>query len=381
LSGAQGRQMSFRAVEMSSDVSAQPQQKISELRIGEDDRIPSVEPPLPAKEAPSDRPRIVSYRKRALLALLALALVVVVWWGSGYVFAYTDDAFLTSDIVSITPEVSGPIAAVHVTDNEWVTRGTPLFTIDPMPFQLAVQQARAEEARAEAQLPVDQAQVRALMAQSESASAAARLAEANLRRDTPLNQSGFISAQAFDRTRTTQEQSVAQQHEADAAYQKAVEVLRLDQASVASAHAARLLAEWRLSRTNIVAPVDGYVTHLTVQTGDMASTDQPAVAIVDGAAWRVIANYKEYYLRHLRPGHIAWVWLDSHPWHLYRARIQGIAHGISRERGGETLVPFVSPTVNWIRLQRRIPVRFTLLDSPGGEQLFMGADARVLVIY
>jgi multidrug efflux system membrane fusion protein len=94
-----------------------------------------------------------------------------------------------------------------------------------------------------------------------------------------------------------------------------------------------------------------------------------------------MANYKEYYLRHLHPGQIAWVWLDSHPWHLYRARIQGIAHGISRERVGDKLVPFVSPTVNWIRLERRIPVRFTLIDSPGTDQLLMGADARVLVIY
>jgi multidrug efflux system membrane fusion protein len=355
--------------------------KLSEPKISEEAYSRAVVAPAAAQKALPDRPLAPSYRKRALLALLVLAFVVVVWWGAGYVFAYTDDAFLTSDIVSITTEVSGPIAAVHVTDNGWVTRGSPLFTIDPVPFQLAVQQALAEEARAAAQLPVDQAQVQALLAQKESADAAARLAKADLRRDTPLNQSGFLSAQALDRTRTTQEQSVAEQHQAEAAYQKAIQALHLDQVAVASAHAARLLAEWRLSRTSIVAPVDGYVTHLTVQSGDMVSTSQPAVAIVDGTAWRVIANYKEYYLRHLRRGHIAWIWLDSHPWHLYRARIQGVAHGISRERGGDALVPFVSPTVNWIRLQRRIPVRFTLLDSPGDDQLFMGADARVLVIY
>lgn len=355
--------------------------KPSEPKIDEHARSPTVEATEPISKAPADRSRTLSYRSRALLALAAFVLVVVVWWGSTYIFAYTDDAFLTSDIVSITPEVSGPIAAVHVTDNQRVTRGTPLFNIDPAPFDLALQQARAEEARAEAQLPVDQAQVQALSAEKESADAATRLAEANLKRDTPLTKSGYVSAQAFDRTRTTYEQSVAQQHQMEAAYQKALGALRLDQAAVASAHAARLLAEWRLSRTKIAAPVDGYVTHLTVRTGDMVSPSQPAVAVVDGAAWRVVANYKEYYLRHLRPGHTAWIWLDSHPWRLYRARIQGIAHGISRERGGDTLVPFVSPTVNWIRLQRRIPVRFTLLESPGDDQLFMGADARVIVIY
>ena len=367
---------------MSPNVSAQPQEELSEPKIGENARGPTVEAPAASKTVLSDRPRaVLSYRTRALLALLVLAFVIVAWWGAGYVFAYTDDAYLTSDVVSITPEVSGPIAAIHVTDNGWVARGAPLFTIDPVPFQLAVEQARAEEERAEARLPVDQAQVEVLLAEKESADAAASLADSNLHRDKPLNQSGFLSAQALDRTRTTQKESVAQQHEAEAAYQKAIKAVHSDQAAVASAHAARLLAEWRLSRTNVVAPVDGYVTHLAVQPGDMVSPSQPAVAVVDGSAWRVVANYKEYYLRHLRPGHIAWIWLDSNPWHLYRARIQGVAHGISRERGGEALVPFVSPTVNWIRLQRRIPVRFTLLDSPGDDQLFMGADARILVIY
>ncbi|WP_027583481.1 HlyD family secretion protein [Bradyrhizobium sp. Ai1a-2] len=316
-----------------------------------------------------------------MLFLLAFAAAVLAWWISGYLFAYTDDAYVTSDVVSITPEVTGPIEAVHVTDNDWVERGTLLFTIDPVPFRLAVEQARAEEARTEAQLPVDQAQLQVLRAQKESADAAARLAAANLRRDTPLGQSGTISAQALDRTRTTEAQSAAQQHAAEAALQKASETLSLDKAAVSSAHVVRLLAEWRLSRTKVVAPVDGYVTHLAVQAGDMVSPSQAAVAIVDGNAWRVVANYKEYYLRHLRPGGAAWIWLDSHPWHLYRARIQGLAHGISRQPGSETLVPYVSPTVNWIRLQRRIPVRFTLLDPPGGDQLFMGADARVLVIY
>jgi multidrug resistance efflux pump len=347
------------------------------------DREPGlpVAAPSPSARPELDRSRVLSHRQRALLFLFALAAGFLAWWISGYVFAYTDDAYVTSDVVSITPEVTGPIEAVHVADNEWVKRGALLFTIDPLPFRLAVEQARAEEARTEAQLPVDQAQLQVLRAQKESADAAARLAAANLRRDTPLGQSGWISAQALDQTRTTEAQSAAQQHAAEAALQKANETLSLDKVAVSSAHAARLLAEWRLSRTKIVAPVDGYVTHLAVRTGDMVSPSQAAVAIVDGNAWRVVANYKEYYLRHLRPGGLAWIWLDSDPWHLYRARIQGLAHGISRQPGSEALVPYVSPTVNWIRLQRRIPVRFALLDSPGGDQLFMGADARVLVIY
>src|ERR1700740_1269170 len=122
-----------------------------------------------------------------------------------------------------------------------------LFTIDPVPFRLAVEQARADADRSQAQLPVDRAQLQLLQAQKESADAAARFAAANLRRDTPLGESGTISTQALDRTRTTEEQSEAQQHAAEAALQKEKEALSLDKAAASSAPAARLLAEWGLS--------------------------------------------------------------------------------------------------------------------------------------
>src|SRR4029077_19695284 len=107
-----------------------------------------------AAPAPPSRSHLVKRRsarsvpaspqKRVLGFLLLLGMIIAAWWGSGYLFAYTDDAYLTSDIVSITPEVSGPINAVHVTDNQWVSRGTLLFTIDPVPFQLALERARAQ---------------------------------------------------------------------------------------------------------------------------------------------------------------------------------------------------------------------------------------------
>jgi membrane fusion protein, multidrug efflux system len=321
-----------------------------------------------------------SPRARATTFLLLISLLLAAWWMSGYVFAYTDDAYITSDIVSITPEVSGLINAIYVTDNEWVARGTVLFTIDPTPFELEVQRARALEAEAEAQLPVDQADLENLKAQHNAAKAAATVAATNLGRDKKLASNGWVSQQALDTSVSTQQQTSAQMKAAQAATQSATQTLQLHQVAVASAQAARRLAEWRLSRTRVVAPVDGYVTNLTLRVGDMATTDKALVAVVDGNAWRVIANYKEYYLRHLTPGHEAWVWLDTRPWHLYRARIQGLAHGISRQQGDSELVPFVSPTVDWIRLQRRIPVRLTLLDAKQ-DDLFMGADARTLVIY
>ncbi len=307
--------------------------------------------------------------------------VVVLWWGSGYVIAYTDDAYVTSDVVAVTPEVTGPIVSVDVHDNQSVKRGSVVFTIDPLPFELQLRQAAAKEEEARAQLPIDRAAIASLQAQKEVADEASRLATFTLNRAIPLNATNDIPRQIFDNARIAQAQGLARQASAQAALEGAAQSMRLHQIAIATAHAARLFSEWRLSRTRVVAPVDGAITNLSLQPGDQVSPDHPALAIVDARAWRVIANYKEYYLRHLRPNQIVWVWLDTDPWHLFRARVQGIAHGISREQEPQSLVPYVSPTVDWIRLNRRIPVRLQLIDGPAPEDLFMGADARTIAFY
>jgi membrane fusion protein, multidrug efflux system len=102
-------------------------------------------------------------------------MVVGLWWGSGYLVAYTDDAYVESDVVQVTPEVAGPIETVQVRDNQWIKRGGILFTIDPRPFKLELQQAIAQEEQARAQLRVDQAAIESLHAQKEAADEAARL--------------------------------------------------------------------------------------------------------------------------------------------------------------------------------------------------------------
>ena len=71
------------------------------------------------------------YRRRVVLVLAGLAAAFGPYWGSSYVFAYTDDAYVTSDLVAVAPQITGRILAVPITDNETVTKGTLLALIDP----------------------------------------------------------------------------------------------------------------------------------------------------------------------------------------------------------------------------------------------------------
>ncbi|GAB0118271.1 biotin/lipoyl-binding protein [Acidisoma sp. 7E03] len=347
---------------------------------------PSSVPAKPSEGEPAQHsappPPRSPYRRRTVTFLGILLLLLLLWEGSGLVFAYTDDAILTSDLVAIAPQVTGLVQTVAVSDNQTVKAGDPLFTIDPTPFRLALDQAQDALSAAQSRIAVDQTTEASALALQRSAQARAVQAEADFARARNLAGTGFEAPQAEQDATTAAQQAADALSAAQDAVLRAERILRLDQIEIAAATSAEALAQWRLDQTRVAAPVAGRVAHVTLQPGDAASAGKPLLALVAADAWYVNANYKEGMLRHLKPGRIGWVWLDTHPFHLYRARIQGIAGGIDRAksvRGG--LLPYVDPTTDWIRLQARFPVRFQLLDLPPEAERFMGSDARTIVFY
>ena len=347
--------------------------------------------PAPAHEKAGERPPettakaqdagVGGYRRRVLLVLSSIALALALYWASGYFFAYTDDAYVTSDLVSVAPYVSGRIVSVNIVDNQTVKKGEVLATIDPMPFQLALNEKQARKTEAEAQLAVDRDVITATQAQREDAAAKERLASDNLRRAAPITAEGFLSRQAFDTATAKEQEAKAVLADAEASIAKAQQMLTLHQAVVATITAEIAYLQWQLEQTRLLAPADGTITQLTLRVGDQAVENKPLIGLVDAHAWRIYANYKESVIRHMKIGHTAWVWLDAYPWRFHHAMIQGIARGISREQTERKLLPYVAPTTDWIRLERRFPVTLVLQDQSPDITLHMGSDARTIIFY
>lgn len=323
----------------------------------------------------------VRYRRRVLLTLSAIVLALVLYWASSYFFTYTDDAYVTSDFVSVAPYISGRIVSVNVVDNQTVKKGDLLATIDPAPFQLALNEKQAKKTEAEAQLAVDHDAIAAAQDQRNDAAAKLRLASDNVRRATPITTAGFYSRQGLDTLTAKEQEAKASLADAESAIAKAQQTLTLHHATVAAIGTEIAYLQWQLDQTKLLAPADGTITQLTLRVGDQAKENAPLIGLVDAHAWRIYANYKESVIRHMKVGHTAWVWLDTYPWHIQRATIQGIARGISREQGERKLLPYVAPTTDWIRLQRRFPVTLVLQEQRPDIVLHMGADARTLIFY
>jgi membrane fusion protein, multidrug efflux system len=113
--------------------------------------------------------------------------------------AYTDDAFVRSYLVAIAPEVTGRIINVTITDNQLVKAGDPLIEIDPVPFQLIVNQRQAQIDEVKAQLLVDQDNIAKAGDSMKAATSALALARVTQQRAASLRSVGDVSQATTDK--------------------------------------------------------------------------------------------------------------------------------------------------------------------------------------
>ena len=337
--------------------------------------------PVPAEAPPADAPppKPPPHWHRVAVVLGTIVALVVAYQVVTSFVAYTDDAYVRSDLIAVAPEVTGRIVGVHIVDNQDVKSGDRLVSLDPVPFVLAVNQRKAELAEAKAGLQAAHDELATAQATLEQATSAQTYALQNQRRLNDLVRSSDAPRAELDKANDDLRRADAEMIISRSVIAKAQSAIAARQAAVDRAAAELEIAEWQRTRTEIVAPSAGSIVNLTVRAGDTATAQVPLIGIVDAGSWRIVANYKQSYVRSFEVGGTAWVWLDTQPWHFHRARIAGIARGISREPGQEKLLPYVAPSTDWIRLQRRIPVMITLDDPPPDHRLYMGADARTVI--
>ena len=358
---------------------AEPAPKV-ETKPPEAPVAPPPAPPPSPPPAPADPPASVVSRVRRLAAVVGTILVLFIAWEVlTYYVAYTDDAYVRSDLIGVAPEVTGPIIGLYVVDNQQIKKGDKIYKIDPVPFQLEVNQRQAQIEEQSALVKVAQEELATAQAALESAKSAHTYATEQQARYAVLAAENNAPRAELDRANNELRRTAAEKTIAEIAIAKARTSINVHQAALDVAKADKATAEWKLSKTDVNAPADGWINNLTVRIGDTATVSIANIGIVDAHAWRIIANYKEYYIRPFAIDGTAWVWLDSAPWKLHKARITGIARGFSRDPQAPMLLPYVAPTTDWIRLQRRIPVTIVLEEPPPGGKLYMGADARAVV--
>jgi membrane fusion protein (multidrug efflux system) len=304
------------------------------------------------------------------------------WYGWDYItvgrfLVSTDDAYVKADTTTIAPKVSGYLREVVVGDNEQVKAGQVLARIDERDFKVALDQASADVAAAQAliaskraQLDVQQAVIEAAKATVEVDTAAQTFALQENKRYTDLAASGYGSVQnaQLAQSRNASAQAAILRDTAQlASAMRQVELLKaeLAQAEAAAAHAAaqQRQAELNLGYTTIVAPIDGVVGNRTLRVGQFVQAGTQLMSLVPASGAYIVANYKETQLTTVHQGQPVAIAVDMFPGKVVRGHVDSLAPASGQEFA---LLPPDNATGNFTKVVQRIPVKIAL---DGGAQI------------
>ena len=268
--------------------------------------------------------KLVNYL--ATTVIIGLAAWAAISLYSRYVQnPWTRDGQVRANIVGIAPRVSGPIIVVAVRDNERVKKGDLLFEIDPNDFQ---------------------AQVDIAAGQVQNAQATFTQQQQNLHRQTDLYRTHVNALQDF---------------------QNAQDSFAAAQAQLASAKANLELAKLNLGYTKVFAPVDGYVTNMNTSPGTYVTAGVQLMALVDTSSYWIAGYFKESQLPNIKVGQKAIITMMGYETEPFEGVVRSLGWGIYVQDGsgntGTALLPSISPTIDWVRLPQRFPVRMEVMGQ------------------
>lgn len=291
----------------------------------------------------------------------------------------TRDAYVDADMVDIAARVSGPLVSVPIRDNQHVSAGDLLFEIDPSTFQLAVENASANVALTDQDVRAQADAVAEAQADIGGAEAAYRLALIERDRIAPLAADGAVAQEELDSAEADVRENLSSLEATRAAYAEARDQLGLlgaDNPQVREAVAAYDQALLNLGYTRVTAPADGWITNLQLREGTYVAAGDPVLTLVEDGTWHVWAYMREDQMERVRVGHPVTFELPAYPGRRFKGRVEGIAWAIEQDNtAGPGEIPDVSPTVAWVRLAQRFPVRVRVLDPDPDYPLRIGMTA------
>ena len=317
-------------------------------------------------EGPETPENAGNQRKRKVWLLALLLLVVLsgagVWaWHElyGRWNESTDDAYVSGNVVEITPLVTGTVVSIGADDGDLVHEGQVLLEFDPSDAQVGLQSAQANLARAVRQVRGLYSNVDGMRAQVAVRKAELQTAQDNFNRRKVLASAGAISQEEMSHSRDS---LASAQSALNSAQQQLSTTSALVDDTVVSSHpevkaAAAQLRQAYLAnaRTTLIAPVTGYVAKRTVQLGQRIQPGTATMAVIPLDQLWIDANFKETQLRHMRIGQPVDIVAD-----LYGSEVKysGSVDSVGAGTGSAfALLPAQNATGNWIKIVQRVPVR------------------------
>jgi membrane fusion protein (multidrug efflux system) len=327
---------------------------------------PSAKPRTKLAAEPRRRLMAGMRRYRRMLLLVVLPLVAVIagltFYLNGGRYVTTDDAYVGAQKVLITPDISGKIEKVVVKEGQQVNEGDVLFEIDPVPFRLAVAQAKATLDQAHTSYDNLKANVKIYGDMLVLAQQGVDLKQRDVDRKTALVKSNFGSQLDLDNaatalvTASAQAQFLKQQLSSSKTQLLGDPDLPLEQfPPYAQAKAALEQAERNLDHTVMRAPMAGIATQVEqIQLGRFVAAGTPVFSVIDTSKPWVDANPKESDFTYVAVGQPVTIDVDAFPDHVFKGSVGSLSPGTGAQFA---ILPPQNATGNFVKVVQRVPVR------------------------
>jgi membrane fusion protein (multidrug efflux system) len=328
---------------------------------------------------------------RRVLMIGGVAVVAVVslaFYLTGGRYVSTDDAYVQAAKLMVSTDVSGLVKTVNVREGQNVKKGDVLFTLDPLPFQIALNNAKAQLGQVVQTVVSTKADYQSMVSTAQAQQAQVDLDQRNFVRYAALLKANAIAPSTYDQARltlaTAQQQLVAAQQTAQTQLAKLngnpnIPVEQTPQYQQAQAAVAE--AQRQLDHTIVRAPFDGVVTEVdSLQPGTLvisamsAFTTTSAVGLVGtGNVW-IDANMKETDLTHVRVGDPVEVSIDTYPGKTWKGHVQAVS---AASGSAFSVLPAENASGNWVKVTQRITTRIAIDRHKGDPDLSSGLSAVV----
>ena len=305
--------------------------------------------------------RKLPVKKRYIFTFLAVVSIIL---GAYYIYQIlgyqtTDDAYVETTTVSVSPKVAGQIDKVMVVDNQPVKAGQVVAIIEQDDYKVKLAQAQAAYDRAILNQNNAHANLNAANSEIE-------LAQKDVERYENLYKAGAVSKQTLDKARTNLDavkakQTVAEQSIFSSNPANNVKVADADlNVLKAQLDAAKLAMKY----TEIKAPIDGTVSGKRVEKGMMVQPGTPLFVIVPNEVW-VVANFKETQLEKMKKGQPVDIKIDTYPKKIFKGEVESI----QRSSGAKSsLFPPENAVGSFVKIVQRIPVKIVFTEKIDPEE-------------
>jgi len=291
----------------------------------------------------------------------------------------TENAYVSGDVFPVSSRIPGILATVEVVENQPVTKGQVVATLDPRDAEMQIEQARTDLGEARSGLATVRAQIEQARAKIVADESRLTLARTNLARFTELSRRDSAPRARLDDAVNAEAVAAADLAASKKALAAAEANLGVSEQKVKVKEARLETAELTRTYCTIAAPCEGIVSRKSAQVGQVLSPGQPLLAIVPLGPTHIFvaANFKETELKNIRVGQRVRFHTDVNPGRAYEGWVESLSAGTG---AAFALLPAENATGNWVKIVQRLPVRIAVApESDADQSLRLGLSVHVEV--